>query len=57
MKWIGKFVFDYMVMGSMGGVMGGMEMLLFDNMLLMMIGMGLFGLLEMGGMFMVFKVW
>lgn len=44
-------------MGMVGMVdMGEMFMEIFENMVFMMIGWGLYGLIEMGGMFFVVKV-
>jgi manganese oxidase len=53
---IRRLVPDYMPMGESGMSMGGMEMPMPENTLMMMTGAGPFGEMEMGGMFTVFKV-
>jgi hypothetical protein len=45
-----------MVMGDKGGSMGDMQMPLPDNTLPMMMGVGPYGNIEMGGMFSIVKV-
>jgi hypothetical protein len=45
-----------MAMGTTGMAMGGMEMPMPDNTLMMMTGTGQFGPIEMGGMFTVMKI-
>lgn len=53
---IARLIPDYMAMGQSGGAMGDMEMPLPDNTLPMMSGRGLYGPIEMGGMFSTVKV-
>lgn len=55
-KAVGKLAPDAMAMGSRGMAMGGMEMPMPDNTLMMMTGTGPFGPIEMGGMFTVMKI-
>jgi hypothetical protein len=55
-KKISQLVPDYMVMGDKGGSMGDMQMPLPDNTLPMMMGIGPYGNIEMGGMFSIVKV-